>query len=311
MEATDDAPTYQPQPITASLDAVAPAPHNSTPAAQNPPTALVESPPKPRAPICHTFINNQGLIETINLHSGATISIQTRPGDDLLQNRFDDMVQIDTPQGKVWIDKYLDPTKLLLKSSPPYNIQVADLLANVMAEGKTLNEAIKSIGMKPSTINKWRREFPEFNKALIMASQDRAESLKDEALDIARATTSDTLGPDKLKVDTLMKTAAVDNPDRFATRQKVDTNVTATTTFIISTGINRDALPPGDFEQAIRDATPVQEVEATTDSIDDEFSRPLDAVRENDGASNNEAGSGVGENHTAGQDGDHSPGNRD
>jgi hypothetical protein len=92
----------------------------------------------------------------------------------------------------------------------PFNVDTATAVIESVAEGMTVREISKMKGMPPaSTIYYWASKYKGFKHDLNMARKIRGEMYADEAIDIARNTTSMKSRQDKLKIDTL-KWAAKD-----------------------------------------------------------------------------------------------------
>lgn len=239
-------------------------------------------------------LNAQGFIEVIDLTTGRVLCVQRDPCSDFLEQKFDNLTEIDTPQGKVWIEKGIDPTKVLIRSEPAYSIGWADLIAEHLLAGKTLQKACEALQIKYSTISRWRREHQDFAKALAEARKDRAELLGDKALEIADATTQRTVSQDRLKIDTLQWEAERAAPEKYASKAKADAP-TVPTIIVIDTGIRRpkdEGYAPPDFEipaQPLREAFEseagrVREIEAPKD-----FGQFASLGREEDGRGSKEA----------------------
>lgn len=200
------------------------------------------------------------------------VAIQSRPNDDFLSARFDNLVEIDTPQGKVWIEKHIDPAKLLgKKTTTPYSLAWAHLVAGKLLtprerlspsdpiNGKphTLKEALLALEIDPPTFAQWRKNHEDFGNIIDAALQEQAQFLQDEALMTARETTHpNQVAVASLQIDTLMKQAKQANQQRFGEKQKIEHSGEIAHTIVVETGIRRGQKIPEGFEDAIRDATP-------------------------------------------------------
>lgn len=180
-----------------------------------------ELPIKPKPPLTHTRINSQGFLEIIDLHTGNILCVQRQPGDDFLQAKFDNLMQIETPQGMVWIDRSIDPGRVFLANSVKYSLSWGYLLAEHLVNGSSLSRACASLQLPYGLVCRWKSEFPEFRAILDDAKRDRAESFHDEIIDTARATTHITEKPDKIKIDALKWAAEKGDPDKFGQRTKL------------------------------------------------------------------------------------------
>lgn len=216
----------------------------------------------PKAPPTATRINDQGLVEVVDLFTGKVVAVQSSPNDDFLTARFDNLVEIETPDGqKVWIEKHLDPGRILrhiasqkkTKATSQFSLAWGQLLAGHLLDGDTLTRACVHTGLRLSTVKRWMLESADFKAIIDQAKVMRAETLQDEALDAAR---HHQKNEPKLHVDTLMKQAALADPEQFNPKTKVEHSGEIAHTFVIETGIRRNQPIPLGFEDAIRDATP-------------------------------------------------------
>lgn len=252
----------------------------------------------PKPPPTVQRINNSGLVEIVDIHTGKVLCIQPTPNDDYLHNRFENLVKIDTPDGPVYIERHLDPNRVLKKHSrqshPQFSLAwaelvVAELLTPIYSRAKltqlhqddstqkltmpapdramTLTQAVRKLELPMPLFTKWRNISEEFNSIIDSGLQAQAQLLQDEALTTARQTTrKDDVPVASLQIDTLMKQAKSADSGRFGDKQKLDVTTKAVHTIVVETGIRRRSnpeslLPPG-FEEAIRDATPINERKA-------------------------------------------------
>jgi hypothetical protein len=215
--------------------------------------------PKPPATVTRT--NPQGLIEIIDMHTGRILCIQREPHEEFLQNKFDNLTKVETPEGVVWIERGIDPHKVLFRNAQAYSPGWADIIANTMLEqtklGKSssLSEACRILGLPYPLVCRWRREFPEFASSLEQARKDRAELLADEALDQAREVTADTAKPTAIKVAALQWEAERSDQDRFGTKKKVDHEHKGSVTYVLDTGIRRSG-DQGFMPVSLKDVNP-------------------------------------------------------
>ncbi len=229
----------------------------------------------PKPPPIAPRINDQGLVEYVDIFTGQVLAIQSTPNDDFLHNRFENLVEIDTPHGRVFIERHLDPGRILRSgvSRHIFSLAWAELIAQKLLEPRhrlnahdptnhtpyTLKEAVATLEIPYATFTKWRAR-EEFGAIIDNALQHQAQLLQDEALIQARNTTkSSEVSLSQLKIDTLMKQAKQANQQRFGDKQKVEHSGSVAHTYIISTGVNKNAVAiPEGFEDAIRDATPLR-----------------------------------------------------
>ena len=93
---------------------------------------------------------------------------------------------------------------------------------DLIAIGKLVTEAAKTVGINPATLWKWASADPVLGKMYAHAKDAAADALADEALEIARTTTNETYAADRLKVDTLKWAAAKRRPKEYGDRQQVE-----------------------------------------------------------------------------------------
>lgn len=223
---------------------------------ESPPTAPKN---RPKPPPTHARLNGQGLIELVDLITGRVVAVQ-KSYRDLLNDKFEDLTEIQTPDGPVWIEKGLQIDRIRLRREFPYSRVMADLICEKVAEGQGLLKAVEELGIKYSTVCRWRREHEEFKDALKQARQDRGEFYHDEALDRARAATKDTVAEDRLAVDTAKWAAEKADPGTFGAQKPGQGQPGAGAIIVqIATGITR--IPSSNPHPALapREVTPVLE----------------------------------------------------
>lgn len=125
-----------------------------------------------------------------------------------------------------------------------YSKKMADLVCNEIAMGKDLLDICKISAFPPiEVIRHWKRIYPAFSEALILAKEDRAEVFRKKALDACEEPTSkDEVPGATLKTNTYLKVAGYDNPKTYGSNKKVDAPSIGTVNILIDTGIRR----PGD-----------------------------------------------------------------
>lgn len=116
----------------------------------------------------------------------------------------------------------------------------AGKICELIANGNTI-ASIGRMENMPSqgSISNWLRRYPAFKAEYERAKIQRAEIRADEALDVARNATRETVAADKLLVETLKWTAQVNSPDSFGGKSK-DSRDKGPVTVIVNTGIRRD-----------------------------------------------------------------------
>jgi transposase-like protein len=99
---------------------------------------------------------------------------------------------------------------------PRYGAKTAQAICERLAEGVTWESLAGRPGMPARrTLYKWMAAHPGFAAQVAEAKRIGAEARFDEALEVARATTRETVVADKLRVDVLMRQAAMMDPARF------------------------------------------------------------------------------------------------
>ena len=142
---------------------------------------------------------------------------------------------------KVWTQEALVASTRHTRSLE-FSPVIIDLMCQEVLDGKGISEICKIPGMPTYTLLcRWRREHPWVEDALARARKDRGEVFRDKAVKEADLATSnkDPLGASNLRVETYKWAAAVDEPERYSPRSKVEAQVSAPTQIIIHTGIDR------------------------------------------------------------------------
>lgn len=181
-----------------------------------------------------------GLIEIIDMVTGHVRAVQREPFS-LLTGHQEVMVEHMLPSGeKVLLQKGVDPGLLANVRGEPFNQILVDLVCQAVAEGESLTKVCQKPGYPSYTaLCRWRRQHPHINDQLDNARRDRAEYLRDKALEeAAGAESRDPIGAHNLRVDTYKWAAGVDDA-KYSPKAKVEASVTMPTQIIVSTGINR------------------------------------------------------------------------
>lgn len=101
--------------------------------------------------------------------------------------RFE-MVETDHGQRMVWHP----PEDFRKHTNSTYTPELAEIICYEVAEGKTLSDVCRQPGWPGySTIANWRRKHPEFDDAIKMAMEIRANAMADEILHIADDSSED------------------------------------------------------------------------------------------------------------------------
>jgi len=99
---------------------------------------------------------------------------------------------------------------------PRYGAKTAQAVCERLAKGATWASVAGTEGLPARrTLSQWMARHPEFAAQVAEARRIGAEARFDEALDVARAATRETVAADKLRVDVLMRQAAMMDPARF------------------------------------------------------------------------------------------------
>lgn len=123
-----------------------------------------------------------------------------------------------------------------------YDPFVVDLICERVATGESVTKVCKEPGMPAYAVfSKWVVDHPDAAKKLELARVARTEYLRDLAVQTAMEN-EDFKFPTqaaKLKVDTLIWAAGVDNP-KYSPKAKVEATFSAPVQILVSTGIVRE-----------------------------------------------------------------------
>lgn len=104
-----------------------------------------------------------------------------------------------------------------------------DIMERVCArieQGELIASASKAEGVTRSAIWEWARKHPDLGDMYARARDASADALAEEALEVARASTAETYGADRVRIDTLKWAAAKRRPKEYGDKQQVETTVT-------------------------------------------------------------------------------------
>mgnify|MGYP007099597457 CR=1 FL=1 len=91
-------------------------------------------------------------------------------------------------------------------------VAMQDRICRLMVMGMSLSKICKLKGMPAlNTVIVWRRKYPDFLAQYKLAKQDRGDTLRDRAIDVAEKATEANVNSSRLKVDTLKWAASHDN----------------------------------------------------------------------------------------------------
>jgi hypothetical protein len=147
---------------------------------------------------------------------------------------------------RIWTQEELIPT-LALTRTPAFNPIVIDIICQKIVEGKNLTDICRESGMPSyTTFCRWRREHNWIEEHIERARRDRAEQYRDKVLleaDIATST-KDPINATNTKIDAYKWAAAIDKPEQYSPKAKLEATVNIPTQIIVATGIDRTPTPP-------------------------------------------------------------------
>jgi hypothetical protein len=187
---------------------------------------------KPNIPPHFYRRNERGLIEAVCQHTGRILAVQASERT-LLEEKWERLTKIETPQGAVWIENTLNMDVILRLQAYPYSQLMADLLCEKIATGATLVRACEEAKIPYAVVLRWKREVQAFREAIDSAKQDRAHYMHDEVIQTAR-----TEATAKDKISALQWSAEKDNPAAYSPKAKEGSGG-GSVTYIINTGVTR------------------------------------------------------------------------
>lgn len=191
----------------------------------------------------HYAERREGVVRIIDSLTGKIIAVQSEyapahPGD---------YSEILLPTGDVVLaQRGLEKFALDARLHADLQPYLIDVICQKVAEGQSLMAICKEPGFPSyNTLAKWRRKHDWVSTALHEARTDRAEYLRDKAVQEAENAENpkDSIDGTKLRVDTYKWAAGVDD-SKFSPRSKVEATINAPTQLIIVTGIDRKEDPP-------------------------------------------------------------------
>jgi len=105
---------------------------------------------------------------------------------------------------------------------------VVEAVFDGMSEGKTLSETVQDYNVTAGTVRRWITKDETLFWEYMAARMLMAQSLAEEALQVARGTSNTSVTSDKLKIDTLQWAATKMNPREFGDKQIVQNEGTQT-----------------------------------------------------------------------------------
>ena len=123
---------------------------------------------------------------------------------------------------------YLSRTTVAKPARPTWSAEekaeAVDAIFEAMAEGRTLEQAVRDLA-RPCTagaMRRWIAEDEGWTQRYQRAKRLLAQALAEEAIQIARDSTSSTTAVDRVLIDTLKWAAAKANPAEYGERQTVE-----------------------------------------------------------------------------------------
>ncbi|MFA9289481.1 MAG: hypothetical protein ACEQSA_06415 [Weeksellaceae bacterium] len=106
-----------------------------------------------------------------------------------------------------------------------YLVEVADDICSLLASGESLNSICKRKGFPSrNTVYRWLREYKDFRYNYARATDDRADSIFEEMLDIADGAEEETasIAKARLQIDARKWILGKMNPKKFSDKQSVE-----------------------------------------------------------------------------------------
>lgn len=171
-------------------------------------------------------------------------------------NEKGELISIDLFSGDVTV---LQDLKNAAKEKWEYSIPLADVVCELVRQGKTYTEIANMKGMpSANTVLNWRHKYPDFAEKIRRAKVDRAELYFDRAYeraqDAGQAHKDDVPGI-KAELEHLRWMMEKTDPEQFGSRTKVVGDPSAPLQIIVDTGIRREN-PPLDIEAEGKEVEP-------------------------------------------------------
>lgn len=106
-----------------------------------------------------------------------------------------------------------------------YLPEVGDDICSLLATGESLNKICQRPGMPSRTsVYRWLREYEQFRNNYARATEDRAESIFEEMLDIADSVEEETasIAKARLQIDARKWILGKMNPKKYSDKQTVE-----------------------------------------------------------------------------------------
>lgn len=206
----------------------------------------------------------EGFIEMIDPLSGSTIALLGKKHkQDILE--CDRYIEIDNPKEpgkKVFVDQKINLDKfnhwVPANRGWSFSHMVADMICDRVTNGESLTKICASDSNLPSygIVQRWRREHPEFNEAIKICFEMRAEADVDKNIEIAEKAQTE-IGEDdsivaaaKLVIDARKFRAGADNKKYAASKSAAGIENNGNVTFNFSSPI-----PQSEYAQEITGRT--------------------------------------------------------
>lgn len=112
------------------------------------------------------------------------------------------------------------PEKRTRNRPKKYNEALGQKITSLICDGKMLSEICEKPGMpSPTTVRQWVVQNPDFGKQFEAARSMQADCLFEEAVAIGKDTQSS--GKDRLRVETLLKAAAILKPKAYGDKKEL------------------------------------------------------------------------------------------
>lgn len=161
------------------------------------------------------------------------------------------------------------------------NHDLQEIILVEVANGKTVTKVAEDLEIPFSIILDFSRRNEDFGDRLNEARRYRAESYHDKIANIADVVDEGTSKSAKVKTEIYKHLMAVGDRDRFGSQQKIVGDPNQPVTFLVDTGIRRDAMAAGG--EVIVGEKHVREVSGKNSAGTDERMLALDSSTEQEG----------------------------
>jgi len=106
-----------------------------------------------------------------------------------------------------------------------YSPEIGDDICSLLATGESLNKICQRPGMPSRTsVYRWLREYKQFRNNYVRATEDRADSIFEEMLDIADGAEEETasIAKARLQIDARKWILGKMNPKKFSDKQSIE-----------------------------------------------------------------------------------------